>query len=533
MHARPLRFFLSGAVTLLAYLVLTQSPTLAGTSGTSCLRDATGFTQGTICSSNDVRIGALEVTPSTCELGSTLTVNMTARVESGPDRYDIGLWVDQNGGNAQDNGTTCYRDYLHPVSTTNADVNLSGGAGPYFNGELTMTNDICGDVPSQSAWGVPADIHTCSSGSGSCVWTYYSFSVQIKCADMDGDGTADVGTCTSWDNQANSQAADSCGVNNPSAPELDTNPPSSSKCNCGVANIGGLLAPTPTPTRTPTNTPTRTPTNTPTNTPTLTPTTSPTNTPTLTPTHTPTNTPTGTPTDTPTQTPTDTPTNTPTQTPTDTPTNTPTRTPTNTPTSSPTSTPTSTPSASPTRTATNTPTASPTETFVEDTPVPQVAPNVAISKAFTSECARGQLVEFTLAVTNVGDAGTGGDIVVHDNLPPSLTPMAASGTGWSCMVVGQTVTCTYDGLNTPLMPNSPPLVITVTASVATDAPALIPNLGQVITQGDIDPTNDTDADICRQAGGTTPAPALSPLGLALGALTLMGVAFLAWRHRAA
>ncbi len=101
------------------------------------------------------------------------------------------------------------------------------------------------------------------------------------------------------------------------------------------------------------------------------------------------------------------------------------------------------------------------------------------------------------------------------------------------MVVDQVATCSYDGLNTPLMPNNPPLVITVTASVATDAPALIPNLGRVSTQGDLDPTNDTDAAICRLAGVTTPAPTLSPLGLALGALALLGVAFLAWRRRAA
>jgi tetratricopeptide (TPR) repeat protein len=67
-----------------------------------------------------------------------------------------------------------------------------------------------------------------------------------------------------------------------------------------------LIPPTPTPTstRTPTNTPTPIPTRTPTNTPTPTPTRTPTNTTTPTPTRTPTNTPTPTPSRTPTLTPT-------------------------------------------------------------------------------------------------------------------------------------------------------------------------------------------------------------------------------------
>ena len=99
-----------------------------------------------------------------------------------------------------------------------------------------------------------------------------------------------------------------------------------------VINYGSFpLAPTPTPSNTPTNTPTPsvTPTNTPTPTITETPNVTPTNTPTPTITETPTNTPTPTPTIT------ETPTNTPTPTITETPTNTPTPTPTLTPSPTP------------------------------------------------------------------------------------------------------------------------------------------------------------------------------------------------------
>lgn len=133
---------------------------------------------------------------------------------------------------------------------------------------------------------------------------------------------------------------------------------------------------TPTETPTPTDTPTETPT--PTDTPTQTPT-QPTATPTETPTDTPTTTPTetGTPTETPTptDTPTETPTETPTWTPTETPTDTPTWTPTHTPTDTPTPTPTPTATDTPTPTATNTPTVTATATQTPTvTPVASVTP---------------------------------------------------------------------------------------------------------------------------------------------------------------
>ena len=70
----------------------------------------------------------------------------------------------------------CYRDFLQPRSATNGSCSVSAGAclfdadcmggadvcnlevmladgdGPYFNGEIDMTGDVCGDVPDQSSW---------------------------------------------------------------------------------------------------------------------------------------------------------------------------------------------------------------------------------------------------------------------------------------------------------------------------------------------------------------------------------------------
>ncbi len=231
---------LGAMLVMLLALFAGGKTALAGTPGTTCIRDTMNWGQGNICTANDVRIGAYELvgTSQTCQPGSKITVTLKLRVESSPARYDIGVWIDQGGGNALDRGNVCYRDYLHPVSATNLDVNLAGGYGPFYNGELTMTTDVCGDVPSSSAWGVPSDKGPCSNGTGgTCVYSYLILTTTITCNDLDGDGIADLAGCTSWDQSANNKSQDSC------LSEMDTNPGTSSKCSCSTAPVAGLLLP--------------------------------------------------------------------------------------------------------------------------------------------------------------------------------------------------------------------------------------------------------------------------------------------------
>ena len=45
-------------------------------------------------------------------------------------------------------------------------------------------------------------------------------------------------------------------------------------------------------------------------------------------------------------------------------------------------------------------------------------------------------------MSNVGLIATNGQISVTDTLPAGLTPTAASGTGWTTSISGQTVTAT-------------------------------------------------------------------------------------------
>ncbi len=75
---------------------------------------------------------------------------------------------------------------------------------------------------------------------------------------------------------------------------------------------------------------------------------------------------------------------------------------------------------------------------------PGAAPDLALAKTHTP-ASFGVLSStgyFTLTPSNVGTVATNGTITLTDTLPIGLTPTAANGTGWSCGIVGQTVTCT-------------------------------------------------------------------------------------------
>jgi hypothetical protein len=206
-------------------------PAAAQTSDTACIKEATGLNNPS-CTANDVRIGSYTlVSPglTSCDPTSDtpITVTIEATIESGPARYDIGIWINQDGNSAKSDptGNNCFRDFLHPVASTSSNCEPDG---PYYNAD----GDGCGDVHSVTT-------NPCSNavtgpctggGGGTCVFTTYTFTVDILCRDSDGDGTADVGSCTSWDQGSAAVCSDA----------LDTNPGTGSKCNCGRIDIIGL-----------------------------------------------------------------------------------------------------------------------------------------------------------------------------------------------------------------------------------------------------------------------------------------------------
>ena len=144
LHAHAVRF---AFILLGCGLIASATPALAQSSGNACLQKATGLNNPS-CTANDVRISKLEVVsgPSTCDPTNTtpFAVTLKATIESGPDRYDIGIWLNTAGGSARDDQVNnCYRDFLHPVDGM---TSCQQQGGPYFNAD----GDNCGDVYAQN-----------------------------------------------------------------------------------------------------------------------------------------------------------------------------------------------------------------------------------------------------------------------------------------------------------------------------------------------------------------------------------------------
>lgn len=122
-----------------------------------------------------------------------------------------------------------------------------------------------------------------------------------------------------------------------------------------------------------------------------------------------------------------------------------------------------------------------------------VAPEFIITKTHTGNFTQGQTgVNYTLTVKNDGNlSSTGVTTTVTDTVPTGLTPTAATGTGWTCTLSGQTVTCTRTDALAPGA-SFPP--ITLTVNVASNAPTTITNIASVDNPGDPITTNNTASD---------------------------------------
>jgi uncharacterized repeat protein (TIGR01451 family) len=143
-------------------------------------------------------------------------------------------------------------------------------------------------------------------------------------------------------------------------------------------------------------------------------------------------------------------------------------------------------------------------------------PDVTVVKSHVGAFTRGSTASYTLQVSNVNTVATSGVVTVNDTVPLGLTPTSASGTGWTCSVSGQTLSCTRsDALAGG--GSYPP--ITVNVNVSQSAPATITNTGAIAGGGDISPLNDTATDVA-SVGSTADlsvTDAASPNPVAAGA----------------
>ncbi len=115
-------------------------------------------------------------------------------------------------------------------------------------------------------------------------------------------------------------------------------------------------------------------------------------------------------------------------------------------------------------------------------------PDLTITKTHTGHFVQGQTAAlYSLAVKNIGLSASTGQVTVTESLPSSLSLTSMSGTGWTCT----NATCTRSDT---LQANQSYPGITVSVTVATDAPVSITNTASVAGGGEANQSNDTATD---------------------------------------
>ena len=120
--------------------------------------------------------------------------------------------------------------------------------------------------------------------------------------------------------------------------------------------------------------------------------------------------------------------------------------------------------------------------------------DMAITKSHVGDFVIGTPGTYTLTVANNGPSAATGTITVHDPVPSGLTPTTAAGTGWTCGIVAQNITCSND---TDLASGASLPVITVTVTVLPAAYPSVTNSATVDTPPGANETvlaNNTDTD---------------------------------------
>lgn len=213
----------------------------------SCLEDF-GPVSNYGCAASDVDLTLVGVgiiqDGCTDPADDAVAIDLRIRIESttGTTRYDLGLWIALDGGNARTG--TCLRETSGPPSSVTGsssctDVDLTCGDGPFFNDDGDLCPDLhpvmagpdCGqeDDPLD-----PGDDLTCGPVDSVPDSHVYDFPtpVQIPCTDTDGNGLADVGVCTTWGTSPNevSDGDGTCDGSN------EVQPGAVGKCGCSRPN---------------------------------------------------------------------------------------------------------------------------------------------------------------------------------------------------------------------------------------------------------------------------------------------------------
>jgi uncharacterized repeat protein (TIGR01451 family) len=135
-------------------------------------------------------------------------------------------------------------------------------------------------------------------------------------------------------------------------------------------------------------------------------------------------------------------------------------------------------------------------------------PDMTLGKSHVGIFTRGSTAIYTIPVSNVSPyGGTTGLVTINDTLPFGISPTGASGTGWTCSVSGQTVSCTRSDV---LAAGASYPSISLNALVAQSAPATLTNTATLAGGGEANLLNDTATDTA--AVGSSADMAVSDAG---------------------
>ena len=120
-------------------------------------------------------------------------------------------------------------------------------------------------------------------------------------------------------------------------------------------------------------------------------------------------------------------------------------------------------------------------------------PDLTLTKTHVGNFTRGSAASYQIVASNVSPYGaTTGLVTVNDTLPLGISPSSASGTGWTCSISGQTVSCTRSDA---LAAGASYPAITLNALVAQSAPGTLTNIATIGGGGEANLSNDTATDI--------------------------------------
>ncbi|HEY7290045.1 MAG TPA: DUF11 domain-containing protein [Vicinamibacterales bacterium] len=134
------------------------------------------------------------------------------------------------------------------------------------------------------------------------------------------------------------------------------------------------------------------------------------------------------------------------------------------------------------------------------------APNLTVTKKHADPFTGGQSgAAYHITVSNVGGGPTVGEVVVTDTVPSVMTPTSASGSGWSCGIQTQVVTCRRSD---PLGPGASYPDITLLVNVAPNATS-VSNVVTVSGGGDAHSDDNVSSDYTSVNAAPDPTIALS------------------------